>query len=220
MSYGRLFVGVILVGLGLVFVLDAADVVDAGDVIGSLWPLLFVLGAALMYVANPRRWLVPAVIFVLAIVLLLDTTGLVEVNVWEFIWPVILIVIGLSFLLGRTIGAREATGDDRVNQFVLFSAAEIANHSETFSGGSVSAVFGGAEVDLRGASLADGASLDVFTAFGGVEIFVPQGWNVVIHGFPLFGGFENATTKDRLEPGPPTLNISALALFGGIDVKH
>lgn len=220
MNYGRFFVGVVLVTLGVVFALDGANVVDAGDVLGSLWPLVFVLGAALMYVSNPRRWVVPTVIFILAVVVLLDTTGLVDVNLWQFLWPAVLIVIGLSFLLGRAGRTRATTADDRVDQFVLFSGAEVANHSRAFTGGSVSAVFGGAEVDLGGAGLAEGASLDLFTAFGGIDIFVPEGWKVALHGFPLFGGFENATTKDRLDPDAPTLDVSALVLFGGIEVKH
>src|SRR5690606_36373397 len=133
MNYGRFFVGVVLVTFGLVFALDGANVVDAGDILGSLWPLVFVLGAALMYVSNPRRWVVPTVIFVVAVVILLDTTGLVEVNLWQFIWPAVLIVIGLSFLLGRAGGTRATTGDDRVDQFVQFSGAEVANHSQAFT---------------------------------------------------------------------------------------
>lgn len=220
MNYGRFFVGAVLVALGLIFVLDAADVVGAGELIGALWPLIFVLGAALMYAANPRRWQVPVVISGVAVVLLLDTTGLVAVNVWQFIWPAILIVLGFSLLLGRRAAGRETTGDDRIDQFVLFSGAEVTNHSPAFTGGSISAVFGGAEVDLRGAGLAGDASLDAFTAFGGIEIFVPEGWKVVVHGFPLFGGFENTTRTEDLAADAPTLDVSATALFGGIEVKH
>lgn len=220
MNYGRFFVGIILVGLGIIFVLDAADLVGAGDLIGALWPLVLVLGAALMYVANPRAWVVPSVLVLVGVVLLADTTGLIDVNLWRFVWPLVLIILGLSFLMGRSFGSREATHADRISQFVIFSGAEIASHSEQFSGGSVSAVFGGAEVDLRGAELMPGASLDVFTAFGGIDVFVPQGWRVNIRGMPLFGGFENVTTKEQLSPDAPVLDLSAVILFGGVEVKH
>lgn len=220
MNYGRFFIGSVLVALGVLLALDATGAIEAGEVIGALWPLALVLGAALMYVANPRRWVVPLAIVVVATVILLDTSGVVDVDLWQFVWPAILIGVGLAFLLGRTRGPRQVLDADRIGQFVMFSGADITSNSEHFTGGSVSAVFGGAEVNLRGARPAEGATLDVFTAFGGVEIIVPEGWNVAMSGFPLFGGFENATSKERLDPGAPRLDISAVALFGGIEVKH
>lgn len=220
MNYGRFFIGAVLVALGVVLALDAAGVGDAGEMISALWPLALGLGAALMYVANPRRRLIPLVVFLVAVVLLLDTTGMVDVDLGRFVWPVILIVVGVALLLGRTLGSREATNADRIDQFVMFSGADIVSNSKQFSGGSVSAVFGGAEVDLRGARPAAGASLDVFTAFGGVDIIVPEGWSVTMHGFPLFGGFENATGGEPLDPTAPTLDVHALVLFGGVEVKH
>lgn len=220
MNYGRLFVGVILLSLGLLWGLDAAGALDAGEIIADWWPLALVLAAALMFVANPGRWLLPLIVLVVAVVLLLTTSGIVEANIWQFVWPAILIVIGLSFLFGRSLGSQQTSSEDTISQFVLFSGSEIANHSDRFSGGSVSAVFGGTDVDLRNAGLADGAELEVFTAFGGVEIRVPEGWNVDIRGFPIFGGFENVTSKERLPAGAPKLVVQATCLFGGIEVKH
>jgi predicted membrane protein len=220
MNYGRLFVGVILVTLGALLALDAADVLNAGDVIAAWWPLIFIVAAVIMYVSNPTRWMPPVVIFVIAGVILLESTGLVEANLWQFVWPALLIIVGLSFLFRQSSGRGQATRDDRIEHFAIFSGIEVANHSQHFTGGSVSAIFGGAEVDLRNAQLDPGASLDVFTAFGGVEIAVPQGWKVVLHGFPLFGGFDNITTKESLSTDAPNLDVHAVALFGGIEVKH
>lgn len=82
------------------------------------------------------------------------------------------------------------------------------------------AIFGGAEIDLRDAKLAPGALLDVFAVFGGVEVSVPEGWQVVTSGFPMFGGFENVTAKERTGPDAPILQIHATILFGGVEIKH
>lgn len=60
----------------------------------------------------------------------------------------------------------------------------------------------------------------MFTAFGGTEIKVPEGWKVVTHGLPIFGGFENVTIAETLPPDAPTLDVSATVLFGGLEVKH
>jgi hypothetical protein len=107
-----------------------------------------------------------------------------------------------------------------VNSFNVFSGSEIASHSKEFQGGSISAIFGGAEVDLRDALPTPDARLDIFTAFGGVEVKVPDGWQVEVKGLPLFGGIENATAKEAVAANAPRLSISATVLFGGLEIKH
>jgi hypothetical protein len=64
------------------------------------------------------------------------------------------------------------------------------------------------------------AQLDIFTAFGGVEVKVPDGWQVEVKGLPLFGGIENATAKEAVAANAPRLSISATVLFGGLEIKH
>jgi hypothetical protein len=60
----------------------------------------------------------------------------------------------------------------------------------------------------------------VFVAFGGAEITVPEGWQVVTHGMPIFGGFDNVTAKEKVAVGAPTLDVNATVIFGGLEVKH
>jgi hypothetical protein len=220
MNYGRFFVGTVLVVLGALLALGAADVLDAGEVIGGGWPLVIMLGAVLMLVAYPRRWQVPAAIFVVAGLLLLDTSGVADLDLWQFIGPAVIIVVGLSLITGRSMGGRQEVSEDRIGRFILFSGAQIASRSPRFSGGSVTVIFGGADIDLHDATPADGAALDTVAIFGGIDIRVPQGWDVVIHGMPLFGGFDNITGKESLPPDAPRLVVQGLALFGGVEVRH
>ena len=136
-------------------------------------------------------------------VLLLRSTGVVDSL--AVAGPALLILVGLLVIFGRGVNQRVVATADRVNSFNVFSGSEIASHSDHFEGGSVGALFGGAEIDLRDAQPAPGAELDVFVAFGGAEIKVPQGWQVITHGMPIFGGFENVTAKETYpgrRPGP------------------
>ncbi|MEX1124717.1 MAG: LiaF domain-containing protein [Acidimicrobiia bacterium] len=134
--------------------------------------------------------------------------------------PALLILIGVFVIFGRARPGRDVSDSDRISSFNVFSGTEIASHSAEFKGGNVGAIFGGAEIDLHDAKLAPGASLDVFAVFGGVEIAVPEGWQVATRGFPIFGGFENVTAKERIEPGAPVLEVHATILFGGVEIKH
>jgi len=99
---------------------------------------------------------------------------------------------------------------------------ELVVHSQDFRGGEVSAIMGGFEIDLRGAAISgDSATLEVFTLFGGIELKVPQEWNVVLHGTPILGMFAN-TAKAMADPSVPrkTLILKGTAIMGGVEVKN
>lgn len=219
MNLARALVGTVMVTLGVVLVLGAADVVDSGEVISQWWPAVLIVGGVLQFATNPRHWLGPLVVGGIGIVLLLDTTDAISSDTWPVAWAVLLIVAGVAVLASSRFSAPRRNSTDRVNAFAAFSGNKVVSHSKRFEGGTLGAVFGGTELDLRDAELAPGASLDVFAAFGGAEIRVPDGWRVETHGLPLFGGFENVTAGEG-GPDAPLLDVSATVLFGGLEVKH
>jgi len=218
MNWARLYFGTPIVVLGVLLLLDGADVLDAGDIISTWWPVALIGAGLLALIANPRHWPVPVVIIVGGTAILLRTTDVVDSL--SLIIPALVIVVGLFVIFGLGFGLNRSETGDRVSSFNMFSGNEIASHSVNFEGGNVGAIFGGTEIDLRDAMPAPEASLDVFVAFGGVEVKVPEGWRVDMDGMPLFGGFENVTAKETLSGDAPSLNIHATALFGGIEVKH
>lgn len=218
MNWARAFFGVLIVALGSLLLLDNLEVLDAGDVIGTWWPAVIILGGVISLVVNPRHWVVPLILIGGGGAVLLRTTEVVDTL--SVIFPVLIILVGLLLLLGRGFGTATTQTGNTVNSFNIFSGSELASSSSRFEGGRIGALFGGAELDLHNATLAEGAALDVFAAFGGVEITVPRGWRVDINGFPVFGGYENATAKDDLTPDAPLLRIDATVLFGGLEVKH
>lgn len=221
MNPARALFGSLLVALGALFLLDTAGVVsDAGELVADWWPVALLAVAATAFFTNPRHWVGPAVIAVVGAGLLLTTTGAVDADIWEIIGPALVIFLGLVLVFRRPGLRRTRATGNRLDSFNAFSGTEIASHSADFEGGSVGVVFGGAEIDLRDATPVPDARLDVFTAFGGTEIRVPAGWRVEVHGLPLFGGFENVTTKERLGPDAPRLDVGATVLFGGLEVKH
>lgn len=217
MNRARLFFGGVLVALGVVLFGDAAGWWTSGDVISTWWPAVLIAIAAVAATSRPRHLFGPALLATLGAVLLIDRLEVFDVA-FDVLWPLLIVVVGLAILLGRPKAT--LTEGDRFSAFAAFGGTEIASHSKHFEGGNVGAVFGGVDVDLRDSELAPGASLDVFTAFGGTEVRVPEGWKVLTHGIPLFGGFENITAKEELPEDAPVLDISATVLFGGLEVKH
>jgi hypothetical protein len=83
------------------------------------------------------------------------------------------------------------------------------------------AVFGGVELDYRGAQLgSETLELRAVAVFGGVEVTVPDDVHVELTGFALFGGRDvTGGVGAAAGPGSPVLRVHAVALFGGVTVR-
>ncbi len=147
------------------------------------------------------------------------TTDVVGPSVWAIVWPIGIVGIGLWLLLRRPVGIGTAYApDETIDVTVLFSGRRAVSTAPRFRGGSATAVFGGAEIDLSGAAIEGEALLDAVALFGSVEVEVPLGWRVVLDGPALFGGHESHVPPPR-DPDAPTLRVRATAIFGGVEVR-
>jgi predicted membrane protein len=160
-------------------------------------------------------------ILILGGFLQLSTLGVMGENVWGLLFPALLILIGVVviFRLGRP-AALSAKSGDTLEHFIFFSGMDARPRFANFRGGSVTAAFGGANIDLRESVLApEGARLELTAAFGGIDLIVPSDWNLDIDGIPLFGGWSNKTSAS-VSADKPLLTVRCLAMFGGIDIKN
>jgi hypothetical protein len=223
---GRLLLGISVVALGVLFLLGSADALDAGRAIDRWWPTVIVAGGLLTLVERPPAVYRGLVLTAIGGALLLFTTDTVDDSAWSYVWPAATVLAGLAILSrwrGRAVGApvRE-DGDDVVRATAIFSGPHVTSTAERFRGAWLTAIFGGVTLDLRGAGLdPGGAAVNATVAFGGAEILVPKGWRISVRSTPIFGGVEDKTDKTvRLAEDAPVLRIDAVAVFGGVDIKH
>ena len=90
--------------------------------------------------------------------------------------------------------------------------------SNASASGSAVAVMGGCQIDFRQSKLTTGdVHLDVLAFWGGIDVRVPAGWQVVDQVAEIFGGFEDKTVPPRDDA--PRLIVRGSAIMGGIEVK-
>jgi predicted membrane protein len=220
----QLVFGVVIILLGLIFILDHLEMFEAGS-LTRYWPILLIIyGITRMTPGGGGRGLTSGVFFwVIGLLLLLKNLDVISVNLWDY-WPVVLLFIG-GMLVWRALrtrtgpgSAQEITDDSTVNTFVMFGGVERRNSSQDFKGGEITAILGGCELDLRGASIKDGtAVIDVFTFWGGIDIKVPKDWTVSVESVPLMGGCDDKTRSDGNASGKH-LVIRGYVIMGGIEI--
>jgi len=138
-------------------------------------------------------------------------------------WPLLMVGFG-AFLLwqgveGPSAETMKVSDSPYLSEMALIGIVKRGHRPLDFRGGSVTAVIGGVELDLRKANLTSTAYLDVVAFWGGIEIKVPAGWTVDARVIPLMGAFENKVDSPSA-PGGPRLVVRGHAIMGAVVIGH
>ena len=175
---------------------------------------------------RPVSLLGPVLLVTVGVLLLLVTNDVLETSAWNVIWPTALIAIGLTVLLrnrrrGDHLVLGEGHDQDLVRTTAFLSGSELATQSNAFRGAVLTAILGGVELDMRHATLADdGAEVDATAIMGGVDLIIPRDWRVTVRGTPILGSVGNRARDPPLPDDAPRLRVDALAILGGVEIKH
>jgi hypothetical protein len=81
-------------------------------------------------------------------------------------------------------------------------------------------LMGGGEIDMREARFSEPeVSIHVVAIMGGCEITVPEDATVHVTGVGIMGAFEHSVAGAGSQGGP-VINVSGVALMGGVEVKR
>ena len=223
---GRIFSGLVIIAIGVIFLLVNMDKLDFGDFISTYWPMiLIVIGISHLLTSGFRNAGVGLFLIAIGAFFQLSNLGILGGRVWTYFWPLLIIAAGLWIIFKprpRGFGekAPEIKQDD-LGAFVIFSGLKRRFESDKFQGGKATAMFGGLELDLTQTKLKDNqATVELTAILGGIDLFVPREWKVIVDSSAILGGVDD---KHRATPATtvqPTLYVKATAILGGIDIKN
>ena len=223
------WLGLILIVVGGGLLLEAFQIFEFGDVFSMWWPSLLMIIAIAQVATRSGGLFGSGILFTVGALLQLSKLGYLPGGFWSAFWPIILILIGLSFI-GTRFKKKERSVDpdlvgtinvegSRVNRTAIFTGINAQVSSQDFTGGELTAIMGGIELDLRNADISGKAAfLDVTAIMGGIELHVPPHWNIVVTGTPIFGGIDDKSMRQPKGPDAPTLMIDATAIMGGVEI--
>lgn len=221
---GNLIWGILLIAAGVIFALNAMHVTDINIFFDGWWTLFIIIpcGVGLFTEREKTGNLIGVTI---GVFLLLCCQDILSFSLlWKLLVPVIIVIIGLKLVLSALFGnkaheiisnMKEAGNAPKVS-CAVFSGCDLKYDGESFDGAELTAVFGGVECDLRNAVIEKDCAIQVCAVFGGIDILVPKNINVKVNSTSIFGGVSNKTATHK---EAPTLYISGICLFGGVDIK-
>lgn len=243
----QLVLGVVVVAIGMLFTLDNLGVLEARSIL-RYWPIVpLIFGVAqVMYARTAARGFT-GVLWILGGGFLLGRQlGLFYIGIRD-LWPLFLVAIG-SFIVwqafhrdlpaqarrdvwsagidvDRPVTEPESPRRPAAHGATIAGLAVMGEFKRKinvgdFRGGHLSAIMGGCNVDLRGATPVNGeAVIDVFALMGGIELKVPNTWDVVNDVFPFMGGIEDKTTRPS-SPSAPRLVLRGFVMMGGVTIQN
>ncbi len=207
---GGLVGGVILAGIGVLLLLQNLGIPGFDD-LERYWPvILIVVGvvqAARSWGMGGRIW--GGVVFAVGVVFLLSNFGIIHGDVWRFLWPAVLIMVGLG-MLARAID-RNSSGPIGGPA----SAAAAKAMGETIRDKIVNDIH--ADWNRGPAAATSTDHINEWAFFGGTRRRVDSQDFQGGEAFSMFGGIQvdlrnAASTREEI-------HIEANSIFGGIDLR-
>lgn len=238
-GHGRMHtivIATIFIVVGLMFLGKNLGLVDPYlfNIVVSWQMLLIVIGISSLF----NRHLIGGITLIAlgTYFLLPEITGM-EGEWVKTYWPVALIVIGIGLLFKRKrhrsfqyqsnskrpeCGKEEFRSEDG---FVIsentFGSIQQIVLDPVFKGAQIKNTFGGTILDLRRTSLGEPQTfVDIECTFGGIEIFVPNHWNIQNQVRPFLGGCDDKRYNTSvLIDQEHVLIVKGTVTFGGVEFK-
>ena len=243
---GRVIGGLILVAVGAALLLRNVGVYLPSWVFS--WPMILILvGIYIGFKSDFRNnsW------FIISLVgcYFLVSQFIPSLGLQPMFWPIVIIGLGITFILrphkksqynikaegeydkwenvhkGNLAQKEPNIAYTDTNDFLfirsVFSGVNKNIVSKNFQGGSISCVFGGAEIDLSQADIQGEVRIKMEMVFGGAKLVIPPHWTVQNH---IDGVFHAIDDKRSFNPSisvnpDKVLILNGSAVFGGLEIR-
>lgn len=219
--------GLVLIVLGLIIGGNALGITNIEIFFDGWWTLIIII-PCFIGLFKEREKTGNIIGILIGIALLLCCQDILNFDmIWKLAFPLILIIIGISFIFKDTFDYKLSKEIKKLNEkkvnsdeyCATFSGQNLKFDGEKFTGTNLTAVFGGIKCDLKNAIIENDVVINCSSIFGGIEIYVPDNIKVKIKSSSIFGGVDEKKKNIVENNGGYTIYINATCIFGGVDIK-
>lgn len=220
--------GIILIAVGLLWALSSLGMIEVNIFFEGWWTLFIIVPSAISLITS-RDKISALVGLAVGVLILLCVRDILDFDmIMKLIIPAIIVLVGAKLIINafsdrkadKAISDMEQNSENIENVFALFTGIKADCNGKVFRGAEINAIFGGVDYDLRGAVIEPDCAIKATAVFGGIDIYVPENVKVRVKSTSIFGGTSNKAKKpDDGAENVITLYVSALSMFGGIDIK-
>lgn len=239
--------GAVLIALGVILGVNALGIARINIFFPGWWTLFIIVPCAVGLITDNHKW-GNFIGLIVGVCLLLGCLGVLDFDmVWKLLLPVILVLIGLSLIFKNSFKnaaarkikelRREKGNEETEEYWATFGEQSADFNGKEFGGCKIEAIFGGADLDLRGAKLKNDVIVKASSIFGGIVIWTPEDAEVEVVSTSIFGGVSDERKKaerrkrrknekggkeekiSKKDNSGKTIYIEATCIFGGVEVR-
>ncbi|HPF83279.1 MAG TPA: LiaF-related protein [Bacilli bacterium] len=222
-----MIVGLIILILGIVCLINEMNLGIKIE-FDLLWPLVMIVFSLGYMIKNKKLGFWSTLFMFIGIWYTLYYFNIITVSLDEYLWPVILIILGGAIISSKISWDNKAkegksyckvdSKDGKLTYDGIFGGIKETVKKTDFVGCIINAIFGSVELDLREIKVEDNITIDANSIFGGIDLRVPDDYNIVVNSFAIFGGNENKADK-KFDEKRKTIYINCVSIFGGTEIK-
>lgn len=213
-------IGVGIIAAGVILLLANIGLFNMSEIVRVWWPVVLVIVAMYLLVDDVRNNSVWAALFALfGLFLLLRNLEIITIDFGDIFWPTILIAVGVSILVGRYSTRPKTTNKPEQEVTAFLAGVDHQNRSKEYQGSKVTAVLGGATLDISKATIKKEATITLFALMGGIEIRVPENVIIKTSTMCILGGIEDKYAPEE-KANSPVLYIEGTVIMGGVEIKR
>lgn len=201
--------------LGGGYLLQELGLINFSWLLGHTWPL-FIIGFGFLQLAqNPTNRTSSLIIIAIGTLLTLSTLGQ-EVNFWALIWPVILILIGVSFLRRPRPAISDA---DHHTASTVMAEDKQQITSQQFKQGDHFVLMGSSKLDLTKTAFSNKEAIfQINVIMGELKLIVPPNTRIINKASLIMGEFKDRSTVT--DKPAQTLTITGSVLMGSVEASN
>lgn len=210
------------------------------------WTLFIIVPSFISILFNKPNWFNLSALFV-GIILLLAAQDIIKYrDVWFCIIAAVVMCVGISLIIGafrkptpinQYNAAASSNGCDTNYQSSNFagscyedgsstpsyngilSGVKSRNTSTNFEGAHISAVLGGAEIDLRDVIINKDVTVYCTAILGGVEVYAPKNIRINVVKTDILGSTECKAYTQPVDALVPIVTFNCTSVMGGVTIK-
>lgn len=225
-KYKGLVGGLIFIAVGVLFVLDAMNILEFELFFDGWWTLFIITPcvSGLFSRGDKTSNVIGILVGVLLLLCCQDVVGFGDF--WKLLLPGVIIIIGVRLVIGSF--KKKITPETKIHiengdgtmgrKTAVFSGTDVKYDGKVFHGAELTAVFGSVVCDLRNAIFEGDCTLEATCVFGGIDILVPPYVDVRVESTSVFGGVSSKKNRDG-SGKTVTLTVEGVCIFGGVDIK-
>ncbi|NTW95923.1 MAG: cell wall-active antibiotics response protein [Erysipelotrichaceae bacterium] len=223
----RKFIGLILVVFGVLVLADTLKLFGEDVALWSyIWPSILILFGLSGMIRRGSFRIISSFLIIIGAFYLAKNLGVEWFQGKELhLFAVFIVLLGIQLIFFSGWSKINRHSHDFIRsshsngkEFSAFMGGlDEKVVSDDFNGCSVTAVMGGAELDLSEVKITKDVTVECTAVMGAVELRLPRNVRIIVSGTPVMGGYENTNQGD---PNATfTILVQYTAVMGAVEIR-